>query len=63
LVVFEDPLLRDWLPFAFLDFLECDDFFDRLNFDSTDVKVVSVSESKSLDDEEDGESDEEESSS
>jgi hypothetical protein len=61
-VFFEDPLLRLDLPeFDFLDRLECDAFFDPLEFDSTDV-IVSVSESESLDDEEDNDSDEEEKS-
>jgi hypothetical protein len=61
-VLFEDPLLRlDLSEFDFLDYLECDDFFDCLKFDSTDV-IVSVLESESLDDEDDDDSDEEEES-
>jgi hypothetical protein len=61
-VFFEDPLLCLDLPeFDFLDLLECDDFFDRLKFDSTDV-IVSVSESESLDVEDDDDSNEEEES-
>jgi hypothetical protein len=62
-VFFEDPLLRwDLLEFNFLDLLECDDFFDRLEFDLTDHVIVSVSESESLDDDDDDDSDEEEKS-
>jgi hypothetical protein len=45
-VFFEDPVLRlDFPEFDFLDRLECDDFFERLEFDPTDV-IVSVSESE-----------------